>query len=197
MHTLKKEAGSTREYILSAVAELFYSGGTYAVGVDAIVEHLDIARATFYRHFKGKEDLIVAYLERRDAAVQASLNGIAAGKAASPAILEVFDSLQQKTSAEAFRGCSLLAATIENPSSLRIREAARNHKLFLKSFFFELLRKDFPEADILSDQVCILYEGVLAAAVLRPESNPAQTAKLSISTLLEAGHGREDRAPIR
>jgi hypothetical protein len=36
-------------------------------------------------------------------------------------------------------------------------------------FFLEILRNDYPDADELSDQICILYEGVLAAAVLRPK----------------------------
>jgi len=104
-----------RECILQAVGQLFYSGSTYAVGIDAIVAHLDIARATFYRHFKSKEYLVLAYLERRDEAVRADLQAIVVGKAATVAIMDVFDGIQRKATTDAFRGCSFLAATIENP----------------------------------------------------------------------------------
>ena len=38
----------------------FYARGINTVGVEAIVSEAGVTRATFYRHFPSKEDLIVA-----------------------------------------------------------------------------------------------------------------------------------------
>jgi len=55
-----------RERILETASELFYRNGIQAVGVDAIIGGADVARMSFYRHFKSKEGLVLAFLERRD-----------------------------------------------------------------------------------------------------------------------------------
>ena len=56
-----------RERLLNAASELFYARGIGAVGVDTIIARADVARATFYKHFPAKDDLVVAFLRRRDA----------------------------------------------------------------------------------------------------------------------------------
>lgn len=53
-----------RERLLETATRLFYAEGIHTVGIDRIIAEAGIAKATFYRHFKTKEDLVVAYLER-------------------------------------------------------------------------------------------------------------------------------------
>jgi AcrR family transcriptional regulator len=52
-----------RERLLATASQLFYSEGTTSVGVDRIVSESHVTLATFYRHFPGKQDLVVAYLQ--------------------------------------------------------------------------------------------------------------------------------------
>src|SRR5262249_21345291 len=59
-----------RERILDVASYLFYRPGIQAVGIDAIIREADVARMSFYRHFKSKEGLVVACVERRDVAVR-------------------------------------------------------------------------------------------------------------------------------
>src|SRR6188472_2583997 len=40
--------------------------GIRAVGVDEIIETAGVAKATLYRHFPPKDDLVLAFLQRRD-----------------------------------------------------------------------------------------------------------------------------------
>ena len=54
-----------RDSILTAAKELFYAGGTRAVGVDAVIARSGVAKATLYNHFPTKDALIVAYLDGR------------------------------------------------------------------------------------------------------------------------------------
>lgn len=177
--------GSTRNDLLARVGEIFYANGTYLVGMTELVRHLQTTRATFYRHFESKEDLLVAYLQKRDAAVREQLVEVVAGRTGAPAILDVFSNLERKTSADNFRGCAFLIAAIENPQSKKIQDTARTHKLFLKGFFSSLLANGTD--GVISEQLLLLYEGALAGSVLRREAGAATVAKAIAARLMEDG----------
>ncbi|WP_026731415.1 TetR/AcrR family transcriptional regulator [Fischerella sp. PCC 9605] len=55
-----------REHILNIADELFYREGIRATGVDTIIAKSGVAKTTLYRYFPSKDDLVVAYLERRN-----------------------------------------------------------------------------------------------------------------------------------
>jgi len=55
-----------RERILTTAYELFSRRGVRAVGVDEIIETAGVAKATLYRHFPSKDDLVLAFLQRRE-----------------------------------------------------------------------------------------------------------------------------------
>ncbi len=57
---------SARERILTAAYELFSQRGIRAVGTDEVIERAGVARATLYRHFATKNDLVLAVLQRRE-----------------------------------------------------------------------------------------------------------------------------------
>lgn len=63
----KRSAGATRERILEATNRLFYAQGIRATSADRIIEEVGITKVTFYRHFRSKSDLVVAYLTRQAA----------------------------------------------------------------------------------------------------------------------------------
>ena len=57
---------SARQRILDTAFRLFYARGLRAVGVDTIIAESGVAKATFYKHFPAKDDLVLAYLDRVD-----------------------------------------------------------------------------------------------------------------------------------
>ena len=59
-------ATPARERILAAAYELFSHRGIRAVGTDEVIERAGVARATLYRHFATKNDLVLAVLQRRE-----------------------------------------------------------------------------------------------------------------------------------
>jgi|SRR5262245_7167793 len=63
---LPMPARSARERILDSAYELFSHRGIRAVGIDEIRERADVAKATLYRHFASKDDLVLAFLDRRE-----------------------------------------------------------------------------------------------------------------------------------
>ena len=67
MKSMKTQKQSDpRERILEAADRLFYAEGVRATGTEKIMSVSEVAKATFYRHFPSKDDLVIAYLEYRD-----------------------------------------------------------------------------------------------------------------------------------
>lgn len=62
---------ATRARILTAASELFYGQGIRATSADRIIGQVGITKVTFYRHFRTKSDLVVAYLKEQAAAERA------------------------------------------------------------------------------------------------------------------------------
>jgi AcrR family transcriptional regulator len=54
-----------RERLLDTAYELFSRRGIRGVGVEEVIERAGVAKATLYRHFPSKDDLVLAFLERR------------------------------------------------------------------------------------------------------------------------------------
>jgi AcrR family transcriptional regulator len=57
---------SPRERLIEAGLQLFYGEGFHATGIDAVIAETGVAKKTLYKHFKSKEDLILAVMRRRD-----------------------------------------------------------------------------------------------------------------------------------
>src|SRR5215217_1589645 len=55
-----------RERILETAYELFSQRAIRDVGIDEVIERADVAKATLYRHFPSKDELVLAFLERRE-----------------------------------------------------------------------------------------------------------------------------------
>ncbi len=59
------ESPSAKERLIETSYQLFTRRGIGDVGVDEVVEKAGVAKATLYRHFPSKEDLVLAFLDRR------------------------------------------------------------------------------------------------------------------------------------
>lgn len=85
--------GPARERILDASYQLFARRGVRDVGVDELIDRSGVAKATFYKHFRSKDDVVLAYLYRwyceRTAAIEAAV--ARRGTRSSDALLAIFD----------------------------------------------------------------------------------------------------------
>ncbi|RNB91419.1 TetR/AcrR family transcriptional regulator [Brevibacillus fluminis] len=106
-----------QEIILNAADELFYREGVHAVSVDAIVEQAGLNKMSVYRQFSSKTDLVLAYLERKQAAFRDEWETSMAKHPGEPRqqLLQFFRDLAAKASAEKFRGCCFLNVAVEFP----------------------------------------------------------------------------------
>ena len=89
----RSATGGPREKIVAAAYQLFARRGIRDVGVDELIRASGVAKATFYRHFRSKDDVVLAFLEQwyqeRTVAIQ---NAIARrGTSDEAAMLTIFD----------------------------------------------------------------------------------------------------------
>jgi AcrR family transcriptional regulator len=108
---------SARERILTAAYELFSRRGIRAVGTDEVIERAGVARATLYRHFATKDDLVVAVLQRREEVwTRGLIEEQSRARAATPEgqLLAIFDVMHDWfQSRDGYEGCSFINVFLE------------------------------------------------------------------------------------
>lgn len=105
-----------KERILSAAYELFSRRGIRDVGVDELIRESGVAKATFYRHFPSKDDLALAFLERRDQVWTTGYvvaEAMRRGDTAEQRLLAVFDVFDEWFQREDFEACSFVNVLLE------------------------------------------------------------------------------------
>ncbi|WP_030417335.1 TetR/AcrR family transcriptional regulator [Streptomyces sp. NRRL S-1448] len=126
-----------RVRILDAAEELFYGRGVQAVGMDELRAAAGVSLKRLYQCFPAKQDLVEAYLRRRDARWRAALAEYvdAHGEGPEGRVLAVFDRLAEWFAEPDFRGCAFLNSFGElGATSEGVARAAREHKQTLVSY---------------------------------------------------------------
>jgi AcrR family transcriptional regulator len=108
---------SARERLLTAAYELFSRRGIRAVGTDEVIERAGVARATLYRHFATKDDLVLAVLQRREEVWTHGLieeQSRARGTTPEEQLLAIFDVLHDWFQLrDGYEGCSFINVLLE------------------------------------------------------------------------------------
>ncbi len=160
-----------RDALLDTAEGLFARHGYRAVGIDAVLAAAGVAKMTLYKHFRSKEELIAAVLERRGNAIAAGLAKRIAAAPEDPGarLLAVFDWLEQAVRSPAFHGCLFIKAASEYPAAEDLpRQAAEAFKQGCRDLL-EGLCRDLAVADPegLARQLQLLFEGALVVAFLQ------------------------------
>lgn len=170
---------SVAGHILDVAGGLFYREGIRAVGIDRIILEADIAKATLYRHYRSKEDLVLAYLQDRHRLVIAGLEEVLAlYSAPRDQIAEIFERLFQKAGNPEFRGCAFGLAVAEHGESERITGLARMHKTEVAAVLDAIAhRAGLAGADQIGRHLALLYDGALARRAVYGTVAPMRDAK--------------------
>ena len=108
---------SARERLLTAAYELFSRRGIRAVGTDEVIERAGVARATLYRHFATKDDLVLAVLQRREEVWTHGLieeQSRARGTTPEEQLLAIFDVMHDWFQLrDGYEGCSFMNVLLE------------------------------------------------------------------------------------
>ncbi|WP_106401586.1 TetR/AcrR family transcriptional regulator [Actinocorallia populi] len=152
--------------ILDAAERLFYARGIQAVGMDELRTAAGVSLKRLYQSFPSKDELVAAYLDRRDERWLSSLRTFVG----DGGVIELFAWLVQWFSTDDFRGCAFLNAYGELGG--RVTLPVRRHKDRLHALLRELaVREGAPDPDLRADQLLVLVDGATVTAMLgRPNA---------------------------
>ena len=169
-----REAPDVRTRILETASALFYERGVRAVGVDLVLQESGAAKATLYRHFPTKDDLIVAYLEREEVDFWRTWDEVAAHHPQC-AVAELEAHLQwigERLSRANYRGCPQINVAAEFAEAGHpARGVARAHMRELRGRLNALARRlGVARPDQLGAQLALLVNGAFSSSeLLSPE----------------------------
>lgn len=135
---------SKRDTLIQTALRLFCAHGVHAVGVDRVIAEAGVAKATLYKHFRSKEDLVLAALERLDDVGRAGIAEAARGASKDPRRRFAFlaDAVSGALSGAAPNGCIFVLAAQEFPDgSHPVHRAAADHKRRMRELFTDLARE--------------------------------------------------------
>ena len=177
--------------MLEAADELFYCDGVNTVGIDRVIAHAGVAKASLYTNFGSKDELIRAYLERRHKSRQERIEqAISVHKSPRARILAVFDQLGD------LRGCPFIRAGAEATPGSPVEEANDAYRRWVRSLFQGFAR-DAGASDpaTLAAQLQILYDGAAVSARMDRHARGAKKARAAADVLVDVAAGSS--APAR
>jgi AcrR family transcriptional regulator len=180
------ETGSARRRLLDTATRLFYQGGIHAVGIDRIIAEAGVAKATFYKHFPSKDDLVVAYLEEIDRLGRAA---VAALPKQSPRkmISAVMGRISEAVTAGGWRGCPFLNAAAEYPDPASpVRQAINARRVWYHNSLENLLAEDGdPAPPVTASLLVALSDGLLESAYLDDAESVPALVREAVARLLD------------
>lgn len=170
-------ATRARERLLDTAEELFYAEGIRAVGLERILAVSGAGRASFYRHFASKDDLVAAVLRRRDEAWRGWLAERVEAHGGQP--LAVFDALAERFARKDFRGCAFINTMVESadPDS-EAHQIAAEHKARVTAYVERLLREHGAvDPAGTARRFILLMDGAIVTALREGSAEPAARAR--------------------
>jgi AcrR family transcriptional regulator len=180
---------SKRDELVRKALEIFYREGFHATGMDLLAAETGISKTTMFKHFRTKEELILAVLRLRD---QDFRNWLFRRMEQAPGpraqLLAMFDALAEWFASPGFRSCMFIKAASEYPDPghpIHAQSAEHKRLLFLQ------LREVAVDAGArdpaaLARALLLLKEGAIVTAHLGHEADPAGDAKATAAVLLAA-----------
>jgi AcrR family transcriptional regulator len=191
---------SVRERLLDAANELFYREGVQTVGIDRIVEHAGVAKASLYNTFGSKEELVRAYLESRHAGTTERIKrSLTRFRTPRERLLGVFDAQGELFTDPAFNGCAFVTASAEATHGGFIVQAADGYRAWVRTMFTDLAEEaGVADPDGLARQLHLLYDGASLSARMDRDPSAATTARDAATALFDAAPKVEtERSPLR
>jgi AcrR family transcriptional regulator len=179
-----------KERIIESASHLFYTNGYNQTGINQIIAEANVAKASMYQHFRSKEDIAVAYLERRHQNWMGDLLDFISNKIApKEKIIGCFDYLNHWLNEVDFRGCGFQNIITDLPTDQqKIKDQVRLHKNELRSWIHDTLNEEEQYANIntdaLGDEILVLMDGAIILSQIQKNDWPINAAKNACERLL-------------
>jgi AcrR family transcriptional regulator len=177
-----------RERILDTAYELFSRRGVRGVGVDEVVERAGVAKATLYRHFPSKDDLVIAFLEQRER--RWTLDWVEAearrgGSTPEEQLLAIFEAFDGWFRRDDFEACSFINVLLEMGPEHPASRASVRHLENIRSIVRRLAEEaGLRDPESFARSWHILMKGSIVSAA-EGDVDAAQRAKSMARCLIE------------
>ena len=177
-----------RARILDSAYELFSRRGIRDVGVDEVIERASVAKATLYRHFKTKDDLVLAFLERREQLWTLDFVEAEARKRGSTPeeqLLAIFDVFDEWFHRDDFEACSFINVLLEMGAAHPTGKACIAHLENIRGVVRKLAREaGLRDTESFARSWHILMKGSIVSAA-EGDSEAAKRAQTMARLLIE------------
>lgn len=185
-----------REQLIDAATAVFNERGYHAAGIDTILARAGVAKMTLYKHFRSKDELILAALRRKDERFRRWLVDEVERRATDPRdrLLAIFDTAADWFVQPDFRGCLFVRASGEfTGADDPVRAACHEHNRLIMRYVATLAGQAGVRDPVgLAMELTLLFLGAIAAAQCRGDAMPANVARKAAATLIEAHAAPED-----
>ena len=184
----------TKDRILKAASHLFYLEGIRSVSVDAIAERAAVTKKTLYYHFTSKDELIAAYLARRDQPnLETFSRWLEEAEGSLPERMEIFFiRMAEAASHPKWKGCGFLRTTAElaNLPGHPARQVGAGHKKKVEAWLEAVFQEaGIAEAENLARQISVLIDGAFSAMLVHRDVGYARAAGQAARVLVAQAPG--------
>jgi AcrR family transcriptional regulator len=177
-----------RERIVDTAYELFSRRAIRDVGIDEVIEQAGVAKATLYRHFRSKDELVIAFLERREerwtlAWVEAEARR--RGSTPEEQLLAIFELFDEWFHRDDFEACSFINVLLEMGAAHPVGQASVRHLASIRSVVGGLAEEaGLRDPESFARSWHILMKGSIVSAA-EGDAEAAQRARSMAAFLIE------------
>jgi AcrR family transcriptional regulator len=179
-----------RGRILETACTLFYRHGVRAVGVDLVVEKAGVAKTSLYRHFRTKDDLIAAFLQREDEDFWGTWDRVADQQDDDPAAeLDAhLGWIGERVERPNYRGCPQINVAAEFPETDHpARKVATAHKRQMRLRLKGIAeRLGVARPDELAGQLSLLINGAFVSSQIFEPGEATPLLRRAAHALIQA-----------
>lgn len=184
----EEAGGHPSDRLVAVAARLFCREGIHATGVDRILAEAGVAKATLYRNFGSKENLIAAVLRYEGDQWRRWFFDVLDCRAVSgrEALLAMFDVLGDWFRMDSYYGCAFINAVGEHDKTdPAMRDLALEHKrAILARIEAEAAAAGAGEPATLTHWMALLIDGAIVTAMITRDATCAETAKQAARVLI-------------
>lgn len=154
----------TRRRLTEAATRRFYRDGFRNVGLDQVLADVGISKTAFYKHFRCKEDLVLATIEMMDRWLQDTFRTLLreyGGSSPVGQLRALLDVVDRVINTDDYQGCIFVNVAMEFPLPHEpAHVAAARHKQAMEEIVHELAARagaDDPRA--MARELCLVMEG--------------------------------------
>ncbi len=178
-----------RDELVSKALDVFYRSGFHATGMDTLVKETGVSKTSMYKHFRTKDELIIAVLQLRDENFQNWLYGRMEKLSNTPAgqLIGAFTALGEWFAKPEFAGCMFVKASSEfqNHAHPVYRQSSAHKQMLLDHFTALAQSAGVPDPAALARQLLMLKEGAIVLAAMSVTPDPAGDALQTAQMLLQ------------